>query len=412
MKVFRTFDARLRQNLLILFTAGLLFWSSMGSLLPTLPLYVEHVGATKQQIGIVMGSFAIGLLLSRPWLGKTADRRGRKIVLLIGTLVAAIAPFGFLVVKSIPLLMVLRAFHGISIAAFTTGYLALVADLSDETNRGEVIGNMSLVTPIGLAIGPAIGGYLQAGVGYTALFVCAGAFGGLAALCLLAIVNPPIQTSEPGENNDNQLWRILISPRVRIPAVVMLLIGLAFGTLHTFAPLFIKSTGVDLNAGLFYTAGAIASFSVRLFAGKASDRLGRGLFITISLVIYTAAMLLLWKANSAQTFLFAAIIEGAGAGTLMPMMSTMIADRALPQERGRIFAVCIAGLDMGIAISGPVLGSIAEQVGYRDMFGYAAMLVFLAFLIFITMSGKDLANSFRFAIGRIPDVYALNPIKN
>ncbi|MGI8501519.1 MAG: MFS transporter, partial [Hassallia sp.] len=211
---------------------------------------------------------------------------------------------------------------------------------------------------------------------------------------------------------DNQLWRILISPRVRIPAVVMFLIGLAFGNLHTFAPLYIKSTGVDLNAGLFYTAGAIASFSVRLFTGRASDRLGRGLFITISLVVYTAAMLLLWKANSATTFLFAAIIEGAGAGTLLPMISTMIADRALPQERGRIFAVCIAGLDMGIAIAGPVLGSIADQIGYRDMFGYAALLVFLAFVIFITMSSKDLANSFRFAIGRTPDVYALNAIKN
>lgn len=408
MKLFRIFDARLRRkNLLILFTAGLLFWSSMGSLLPTLPLYVEHVGATKQQIGIVMGSFAIGLLLSRPWLGKTADRRGRKIVLLIGTLVAAIAPFGFLVVKSIPLLMVLRAFHGISIAAFITGYLALVADLSDETNRGEVIGYMSLVTPIGLAIGPAIGGYLQAGAGYTALFVCAAALGGLAALCILPIVNPPIQTSEPGEDNDNQLWRILISPRVRIPAVVMFLIGLAFGNLHTFAPLYIKSTGVDLNAGLFYTAGAIANFSVRLFTGRASDRFGRGLFITISLVVYTIAMLLMWKANSAATFLFAAIIEGAGAGTLMPMISTMVVDRALPQERGRIFAVCLTGLDVGIAIASPVFGSIADQVGYRNMFSYAALIVFLALIIFITMSSKDLANSWRFAIGRTPDIYAL-----
>ncbi|MGI2903698.1 MFS transporter [Tolypothrix sp. VBCCA 56010] len=408
MKLFRSFDARLRQNLLILlFTAGLLFWSSMGSLLPTLPLYVEHVGATKQQIGIVMGSFAIGLLLSRSWLGKTADRRGRKIVLLIGTLVAAIAPFGFLVVKSIPLLMVLRAFHGISIAAFTIGFLALVVDLSDETNRGEVIGYMSLVTPIGLAIGPAIGGYLQAAAGYTALFVCTAALGGLAALCVLAIVNPPVKTTEPNENKNSQLWRILISPRVRIPAAIMFAIGLAFGNLHTFAPLYIKSTGVDLNAGLFYTAGAIASFSVRLFAGRASDRFGRGLFITISLVVYTIAMLLMWKANSAPTFLFAAIIEGAGAGTLMPMISTMVADRALPQERGRMFAVCLTGLDVGIAIASPVFGSIAEQVGYRDMFSYAALIVFLSLIIFITMSSKDLANSWRFAIGRTPDVYAL-----
>jgi len=43
----------------------------------------------------------------------------------------------------------------------------------------------------------------------------------------------------------------------------MLLVGLAFGALSTFVPLFIKSVGVDLNAGLFYTAAAIASFSVR-----------------------------------------------------------------------------------------------------------------------------------------------------
>ena len=198
----------------------------------------------------------------------------------------------------------------------------------------------------------------------------------MALLCILPVVNPPIQTSEPGENNDNQLWRILISPRVRIPAVVMLFIGLAFGTLHTFAPLFIKLTGVGFECRIVLTPlERWLVFSVRLFIGRASDRFGRGLFITISLVIYTVAMLLLWKANSAATFLFAAIIEGAGAGTLLPMISTMIADRALPQERARIFAVCLTGLDVGIAISGLIFGSIAEQVGYRDMFGYGAMLV-------------------------------------
>jgi len=52
LNVFRTFDAQLRRNLLVLFTAGLLVF---GLLLPTLPLYIEDVGATKQQIGLVMG---------------------------------------------------------------------------------------------------------------------------------------------------------------------------------------------------------------------------------------------------------------------------------------------------------------------------------------------------------------------
>ncbi|MBD1941383.1 MFS transporter, partial [Coleofasciculus sp. FACHB-712] len=103
MKVFWTLEPPSRRNLLVLFTAGLLFWSSMASLLPTLPLYIEDVGGTTQQIGIVMGSFALGLVLCRSWLGRLADRRGRKVVLLIGMTVAAIAPLGYLVVKSIPL---------------------------------------------------------------------------------------------------------------------------------------------------------------------------------------------------------------------------------------------------------------------------------------------------------------------
>jgi MFS family permease len=392
----RTIDTQLRNNLLVLFAAGLLFWSSLASLLPTLPLYIESVGATKQQIGIVLGSFAIGLLLFRPLLGRLADRRGRKIVLLIGTLVAAVAPLGYLSIKSIPLLILLRAFHGISIAAFTTGFNALVADIAPLEKRGEIIGNMSLVNPIGVAIGPALGGYLQAGVGNQILFLITAELAFVAFLGILAIVNPPVVTQQ-GDTKNSQFWRIVSSPRVRAPAIIMLIVGLAFGALHTFIPLFIKSTGVNLNAGLFYTAGAVASFGIRIFTGKASDRLGRGLFITLSLVFYTLSL----------SLLFAAIIEGAGSGTLIPMIAAMMVDRAHPYERGQIFAICLMGMDVGIAIAGPAFGSVAEYIGYRNMFGLSAGLTFIGIFIFLTLSSKDLPSSLRFALGRGQDAYAL-----
>lgn len=410
MNVFRTLDAGLRRNLLILFSAGLLFWSSLASLLPTLPLYIEDVGATKQQIGFVMGCFAIGLLLFRSLLGRLADEHSRKLVLLIGMAAVAIAPLGYLVVKSLGLLMVIRAFHGISIAAFATGYSALVADIAPAKNRGEVIGYMSLVNPIGLAIGPALGGFLQAGVGYTALFLLSAGLGFLGLFCTLQIRNPPKQSSQESNfsTSNNQFWQLLPNPRIRIPALILLLIGLAFGALSTFVPLFIKSAGVDLNAGLFYTAAAISSFSVRLVTGRASDRYGRGLFITLSLILYTVSMLMLWTAHSSVDFLLAATIEGAGAGILIPMIAAMIADRSLPQERGRLFSASMIGFDVGIAIAGPVLGSIADQVGYRQIFGFASALTFLAIIVFLTQSSKDLPHSLRFALGRGRDVYALN----
>jgi MFS family permease len=408
LKLLRTLSPKLQHDLLVLFAAGLLFWSGLAALLPTLPLYIQDAGGTSQDIGIVMGAFAVGLLASRPSLATLADRRGRKIVLLIGIAAVAIAPLGYLLTDSIPLLMAIRAFHGISISAFALAYTALVVDLSPIEHRGELIGYMSLVNPIGLALGPAIGGFLQEWVGYEPMFLAAAALGGLGWICTARIQEPEsIRQIDSSPKPSNQFWQMLGSPRIRIPATVLLLIGLAFGTLSTFVPLFIKEVGVNLNVGLFYTAAAIASFAIRIIAGRASDRYGRGPFITLSLVFYTLAMTLLWQANSAASFLLAGAIQGAGSGTLIPMISALMADRSHADERGKVFGLCMVGFDVGIAIAGPISGAIATQIGYKNVFGLTAGLAFLSLIVFLTLSSKSLKHSFRFATGRGEDVYAI-----
>ncbi|MBD2073464.1 MFS transporter [Phormidium sp. FACHB-592] len=407
MKVFSTLEPATRRNLLLLFAVGLLFWASLAALLPTLPLYIRDVGGTKSQIGVVMGAFAVGLLLFRPWLGQLADRRGRQVVLLIGLVAAAIAPLGYLVTQSMPLLIAVRAFHGLSIAAFTTAYSTLVVDLSPPSNRGEVIGYMSLVNPVGVAIGPAIGGFLQEWAGYTPLFLLStglGVVGFVGALWIQA----PVPVAQPiASTSKTTLWRLLWSPRLRTPTLTLMLAGMAFGVLSTFVPLFIQEAGVNLNAGLFYTAAAVASFSVRLLTGRASDRHGRGRFITLGLLLYAVTMLLLWSARSTDVFLLAGLLEGAGIGIFLPLMIALVADRSEAHERGRVFSLCVGGFDLGIAIAGPTLGLFAEQIGYRGLFGLSSGLVFLSVIVFVTQSSKTLSQSLRFAFGEGRDFYAL-----
>ena len=420
MKVFRTLEAQQRKNLLVLFVAGLFFWSSLASLLPTLPLYVEDVGGTTQQVGVVMGAFAIGLLLFRPWLGKVADQRSRKLVVLIGMAVVAVAPLGYLFVNSIPLLLVIRAFHGISIAAYTTGSSALIVDLSPVRQRGELIGYMSLTNPIGVAIGPAMGGFIQQQAGYPPLFLFSFGVGLLGFFCASQVKEPPILAQSEIESTQSQtdevsvkpqteqFWQLLLSPRLRIPALVLLLTGLIFGAIATFVALYIREAKVDLNPGWFYTAAAVSSFSVRLITGRASDRYGRGLFITSSLIFYSLSMLLLSHAQSSISFLLAGLLQGAASGTLLPMMIALISDRSYSHERGRVFSLGIAGFDLGIAIAGPVFGTFAEQLGYQGIFSLTTGLALLALIIFMTQNSKNLSHSLRFAIGREQDVYALN----
>ncbi len=411
--MFNNLEPQIRRSLLVLFITGLLFWCSIGSQLPTIPLYAEELGGTKQQIGLVMGSFAIGLLVFRQPLGWLADNGGLLLVVKLGVAVAATAPIGYLFANSIPMLMAMRAFHGISIAAYATGSSALVAELSPPRQRGEILGYMTLVNPLGVAIGPAIGGLVMEEFGYQFLFLMASAFGIVALICAWQI--PPSQvaespiTSEAAKiSHPESFWRLLASPRLLVPTAVMLSVGLVFGTLSTFMPLFIKDAEMNMNAGWFYTAAAISSFISRFLAGRASDRYGRGLFISGSLVLYSASMAILCTANAASFIIMSALLEGAGAGILIPTILALVADRSTSKERGRVFALCIGGFDLGMAFAGPTLGAFADALGYRSMFALACTLATAALVLFVTKCSKDTATSWRYAIGREKDWYALN----
>jgi MFS family permease len=405
VRVFRQLQPAQRRNLGILFIAGLLFWASLSSLLPTLPLYVSDAGGTSQQIGLVMGAFSIGLLASRSWLGRLADRRSRQIVLLIGMGVVGVAPLGYLLSDWIPLVAVVRAFHGISIAAFATGYVTLVVDFAPAEKRGEILGYMSLVNPIGAAIGPALGGFLQEFAGYSPLFLFSALLGLAGFVCTRAVRE---QRPEPMGSLavDLPFWSLLGSPKVRSLTLVMFLVGLAFGTQTTFVALLIQETAVPMNAGLFYTAVAFASFGVRLLAGRASDRFGRGPFISISLATYALAMLILFGANSIGAFLVAGVVVGSGFGTLIPLISALIADRSSPIDRGRLFSLVMCGFDLGIGLAGPILGTLAVGSGYRAMFGYAALLSLASLVYFLAFSNPGRGASLRFALGLGPDEFS------
>jgi MFS family permease len=446
-------------------------------LLPTLPLYLSDGGGNLQEVGLVIGVFAIGLLCFRPWLGKAADDQGRKPVLLVALGVAATAPVGYLAMKSLPLLIAWRTYHGLAVAGFTIAYLAWVVDLVPPAQRGEIIGYMTLVNPLGLAIGPAMGGFLLEMRGYPFLFCSASLLGSL-GFCLASTVqedsSQPWLVSNAEQTNPRynikakalkrSSWRwlrlfviplggqilgfmlllgsvpivvnalglssylvwfflpfyglsavlglnlhpgsLLWRPGIGVIPLSLLFLGLSFGTVTTFIALFIKATGLALNPGWFYTIAAIASFSVRLIVGRYSDRYGRGAFLSLSFFLYTLAMLQLSQAQTIVAVLEAAAFEGAGFGILVSIVAALVADRCAEAERGQIFSICFAGLDVGIAAAGPLLGYWADRQGYAASFQVATVLSALALIIFLFSSNKTLRSSIRFSLGIGPDDYA------
>jgi MFS family permease len=406
MNTLNQLEPQQRRSLLVLFVTGLLFWMSIAILLPTLPAYLDAIGINQQQIGLIIGAFAIGLLATRPLVGKLVDTKGRKLVLLIGTAVVAIAPLGYIYVTETPLLMAIRAFHGISIAAFTTAYSALVVDLAPPKQRGEIIGLMSLTNPLGVAVGPAIGGYLQVHGWYREIFWISVVSGAISLIAATQLRHHKIAIELDRDELANiSMWQILTAPALGIPALVLLLIGFPFGAIHTFVPLYIEQMNVGFNPGLFYTIAALASFSARSVIGSRSDRYGRGVFIAGSLCCYTAGVACLATANSQWSFIFAAMFEGLGSGTLIPMIVALVADRSLPHQRGQVLSICITGLDLGIAIAAPVFGWVAKDLGYPGIFAIGTGMAASAIGVFLLWGNRNLRHSIGFSLGRDRDVY-------
>ena len=410
LTTFHNLDTQLRKNLTAIFWTGLFFWSSMSSQLPTLPLYIRSLTQSFDQIGIIMGSFAIGLLVCRSYLGKLSDRKGRRYTMRIGLIVAAVIPLCYALLPSIPLLMLFRAIHGISIAAFASSYSALISDIAPIEKRGEVIGYMSLVNPLGLAIGPALGGLMQEAWGYQPLFITAS---------LLAFAGLLLTTQIEDKDNESdrqtasttvtksKFWQTFLSSRVRVPSTILLLVGVAFGTLSAFMPILMQQKNISLNAGLFYMAAALSGFIIRFPVGRLSDEWGRGVFISIGICFYALTMGIICFASSNYQFLLAGVSEGLGSGILIPAIVALLADRTFPQERGYVFGMTWMGFDLGIAFAGPVMGKMISLVGITNIFAIATGFCILGLIVFGTQSNQSVSESFKFAIGKTSDRYAV-----
>ncbi|APR87779.1 multidrug-efflux transporter [Minicystis rosea] len=150
-------------------------------MLPLLPFYAEHFGASPQMATTLIASYAVCQLVSGPILGRLSDRIGRKPVLLasqMGTLA------GFLIIGGANSLWLL--FVGRMIDGLTAGNLSIAqAYISDVTRPSERTRSFALIGIAfgsGFLFGPMISGELSHRFGFAAPAYMA------AALSLLSVI--------------------------------------------------------------------------------------------------------------------------------------------------------------------------------------------------------------------------------
>lgn len=151
------------------------------------------------QLGFLTGmSFALAFAIAGIPLGFLTDRMNRTrllaMLLTVWSAVTALCAF----VRTFPTLLLTRVAIGAAESGAAPTSLSILSDYFPKTQRGRAIGVFYMATPVGLALGFAIGGYLVGMVGWRNVFLIAGIPGILFAILVLLTVREPARgTFEP-----------------------------------------------------------------------------------------------------------------------------------------------------------------------------------------------------------------------
>ncbi|MDP9228745.1 MAG: MFS transporter, partial [Actinomycetota bacterium] len=157
---------------------------AVGATLPVLPRFVsEELNGSEIEVAIVTGAFALTGLICRPVAGNLADRRGRRVTVIGGALLAVIAGALLFLPASIPGLIVSRLFLGAGEGTVFTAGSAWVVDMAPAERRGRMIGLYGLAIWTGLTLGPPVGELLLRAGGYELVW----AFATIAPIAAAAI---------------------------------------------------------------------------------------------------------------------------------------------------------------------------------------------------------------------------------
>ncbi len=383
----RRSDASLRTGVYAsvgLFAAALLAFVAIGAALPVLPAFVRGpLRSSDLAVGVVVGAFALTSVVCRPLAGRQSDRRGRRIVLVVGSLAMALGGVLYLVSHSVAALLLARLVVGAGEGAVYTAGATWAVDLAPEDRRGFALGLFGLAVWGGLSLGPVAGELLRSHVGYSSVWVLTAALPAAGALIAMRLPEPAVARSrDPAP--------VAFFPRAaHRPGVALALANVGYAALAGFVVLALRSRGIGGGASVF-TAFALAVFASRLALSRVPDRAGARRTATVAGLLEALGLTVIAASGSLEAALLGAVIVGVGFSMLFPSLALMVVGDVEDDRRGSALGAFTAFFDIGVGLGGPIAGLTASLAGYSAVF-YLSALAALGTAALAAMPGTVVA---------------------
>jgi MFS family permease len=344
-----------------LFVVTLLSLTAVGAVLPVIPRFVRGpLDSGNLAVGVAIGAFAFTALAGRPFAGRFADLRGRRPVVVGGSLLAAVAGVLYLVPAGLAGLLVARLVLGAGEGAVFTAGATWVVDLAPPERRGRVIGLYGLAVWSGLSLGPPVGDALYRASGFDAVWI-------FAAICPLIGALVALRLPDPHEPPLEREERSLIATESLRPGIGISLANVGYAAMASFIVLDLEAHGSSHGATAF-TAFAVTVVLTRLAGGDLPDRIGPLRCAAGAAGVEAVGLALIALAQGLPLALVGAVGMGFAFALLYPSLSLVAISRVPDSRRGSALGTFTAFFDIGVGLGGVLCGLAASLGGYSAAF--------------------------------------------
>jgi MFS family permease len=354
-------------------------FASFGFILLVLPLYAkDELDRGSLGVGIAVGSASITAVLAGPPAGRLADRRGRRVMIVVGAAMMVAGYLALALEPSLPLVVLVRLFAGAGEAVFAIAVLTVAADLAPAARRGEAMSLVTTASYLGLTIGPVAADFILGDGRFALAWLVAALLVVLAGAAVIPLgeTRPAAAHEAPGG------W---LPPRTALlPGLLVLLALLGFGGFVAFAAIYARDLGVERPGLVFALFGGIIVL-VRTFGRKLPDRLGgrRTLMLCFVNLALGLATIGVWESQTG--LLVGTAIFAVGQALSYPAAVLLAMETSSEAERSAVVGGVTAFVDVALGLGAFTLGAVAAVTGYAGAFLVSSVVALSGLLVLLPL---------------------------
>ena len=337
-------------------------------LIPVLPYFVTHFGASPFIVGVLFATFSLAGLIAAPIWGNLSDRLGRKTVLIISQIGATISWAMMAFAPNIAVVFVARILEGASGGNISITQ-AYVADVVEPKDRGRAFGLIGAMFGAGMVFGPAGGGLLFSRFGFAAPFLAA-AFLQFVTV-LLTVFLLPESREKPAEEDRvrmKDVFECLRRPGLSSIMYQKLALSLClYGWFSVIALYLAGQLHFSLTDTDYFFSG-FAAFNVlcnAVLVGKISSAVGDRAMSNIGLTCLAGAFCTVPFIHNVYALIPLMMAFAFGMALANTGITALISNKASDREQGTVLGVSSSLDSLSGTISPPLSTGLLSHYGSR-----------------------------------------------